>query len=101
MNLGIDLGTGSVKEALVAPDGYVAARASKSYATRSPHSDWVEMDPGLWVEAATSVMDAVDEGESTGITAVGFSGQMHGVVLVDDRLRPVRPAILWADTRSG
>lgn len=101
MNLGIDLGTGSVKAALVAPDGYVAARASKSYASRSPHPHWVEMDPHLWVDAAASVMDAVDEGESTGITAVGFSGQMHGVVLVDERLRPLRPAILWADTRSG
>ena len=101
MNLGIDLGTGSVKAALVAPDGYVAARASKSYATRSPHPDWVEIDAREWVEAAASVMDAVDEGENTGITSVGFSGQMHGVVLVDDRLRPLRPAILWADTRSG
>ena len=101
MNLGIDLGTGSVKAALVAPDGYVAARASKSYATKSPHPGWVEMDAHQWVEATASVMDAVDEGENTGITAVGFSGQMHGVVLVDERLRPLRPAILWADTRSG
>ena len=101
MNLGIDLGTGSVKAALVAPDGYVAARASKSYATRSPHPDWVEIDAREWVDAAASVMDAVDEGENTGITSVGFSGQMHGVVLVDERLRPIRPAILWADTRSG
>ena len=101
MNLGIDLGTGSVKAALVAPDGYVAARASKSYATRSPHPDWVEIDAREWVDAAASVMDAVDEGENSGITSVGFSGQMHGVVLVDERLRPLRPAILWADTRSG
>ena len=101
MNLGIDLGTGSVKAALVAPDGYIAARASKSYTTKSPHPGWVEMDAHQWVDAAASVMDAVDEGENTGITAVGFSGQMHGVVIVDEQLRPLRPAILWADTRSG
>lgn len=101
MNLGIDLGTGSVKAALVADDGYVVARASQPYSSRSPHPGWVEIDPRTWLSATSTVLDVIDEGDSTGVTAVGFSGQMHGVVLVDEHLVPVRPAILWADTRSG
>lgn len=101
MNLGIDLGTGSVKAALVGEGGYIVARASQPYASRSPHPGWVEIEPRLWVESTATVLDGIDEGDSSGITAVGLSGQMHGVVLVDEQLQPVRPAILWADTRSA
>lgn len=95
--LGIDLGTGSVKAAVVA-DGQVLASASRSYAVRAPHPGWAESDPAEWLEATREVVGgALRDGA---VEAVGFSGQMHGVVVTDDRLRPLRPAILWADTRS-
>ena len=95
--LGIDLGTGSVKAAIV-DDGAVVAKASRTYAVRAPQPGWAESDPEEWLTATLDVADRVLGGHAP--EGVGFSGQMHGVVLADERLRPLRPAILWADTRS-
>lgn len=95
--LGIDLGTGSVKAAVV-DDGAVAAKTSRTYAVHAPHPGWAESDPAEWLAAAQEVAGRAVDGHA--VQAVGFSGQMHGVVLVDERLQPLRPAILWADTRS-
>ena len=99
--LGIDLGTGSVKAAVVADDGTVLAKASRSYAVSSPHPGWAESDPDEWLAAARDVTDRVlgESGEQP--ASVGFSGQMHGVVLADSQLAPLRPAILWADARAA
>jgi sugar (pentulose or hexulose) kinase len=99
--LGIDLGTGSVKAAVVTPDGDIVAKASRSYGLSSPVPGWAESDPAQWL---SSVHDAVNEAVDLAPEsphAVGFSGQMHGVVVTDETLRPLRPAILWADTRSA
>lgn len=96
--LGIDLGTGSVKAALVDDDGTVLAKHSRPYAVSSPAPGWAETDPAVWLEAARDVA-----GQALGTASpigVGFSGQMHGVVVTDARLVPLRPAILWADARS-
>jgi xylulokinase len=95
--LGIDLGTGSVKAAVV-DDGVVVAKTSRTYAVHAPHPGWAESDPAEWLAAAQEVAGRAVDGHA--VQAVGFSGQMHGVVLVDERLQPLRPAILWADTRS-
>ena len=99
--LGIDLGTGSVKAAVVADDGTVLAKASRSYAVTSPHPGWAESDPHEWLAATRDVTDRVlgESGEQP--VSVGFSGQMHGVVLADSQLAPLRPAILWADARAA
>lgn len=95
--LGIDLGTGSVKAAIV-DDGRVSAKRSRTYAVRSPHPGWAECDPQDWLDATLDVADGV-LADAT-VEGVGFSGQMHGVVLVDEHLTPLRPAIIWADARS-
>ena len=95
--LGIDLGTGSVKAALV-DDGRVLAKRSRPYSVRSPRPGWAESDPEEWLAATREVAEgALAEGSAE---HVGFSGQMHGVVLVDEALQPLRPAIIWADARS-
>ena len=96
--LGIDLGTGSVKIAVVTPDDVVTATASRAYPIHSPHSGWAETDPQDWLDAVTAVVESLD---TAGVGCVGFSGQMHGIVVVDEALNPLRPAILWADTRSA
>jgi xylulokinase len=99
--LGIDLGTGSVKAAVVSEDARILTRVSKAYAVTSPSSGWAESDPLEWLRATEhTVRHAIDE---AGVVpdAVGFSGQMHGVVVTDASLQPLRPAILWADTRSA
>ena len=97
--LGIDLGTGSVKAAVVDPDGGIRAKASKAYAVESPRPGWAETDPESWLAATLEVVARAAEGQSP--DAASFSGQMHGVVVTDADLRPLRPAILWADGRSA
>lgn len=96
--LGIDLGTGSVKAAVVESDGTIRTKASKAYAVESPRPGWAETDPEAWLAAAQEVVAAAVGGQAP--EAASFSGQMHGVVVTDVDLRPLRPAILWADARS-
>lgn len=101
MLLGLDLGTGSVKALLMGRDGAVIGEASAPYAVRTPKPGWAETDPEEWwrttVEAAKGAIGA----RGPEVEAVGLSGQMHGVVLTDAGGRPLRPAVLWADTRSA
>ena len=98
--LGIDLGTGSAKVAVVEDDGTVISSAVRPYPVEAPEPGWMQSDPARWRAA---VLDAVDEAiAAAGAVprAVGLSGQMHGVVLADASLRPLRPAVLWADGRA-
>ncbi len=96
--LGIDLGTGSVKAAVVADEGRVLAEAQRGYRVDSPQPGWAQSDPIAWLDAVRSATTEVLKGEQPKV--VGFSGQMHGVVVVDENLVPLRPAIVWADARS-
>ena len=102
MYLGIDLGTGSVKVMLLERDGS-ARTASKTYPVTAPVAGHAESDPDHWVQAT---VDALAElGDLSAVRGIGFSGQMHGVVLVTGRVgtpaSPVGPAVLWADGRGA
>lgn len=97
--LGIDLGTGSVKAALVDASGGVVAIVSRRYVNATPHPGWVEIDPAIWWDAVGGAVREVAAGRH--VAAVGLSGQMHSVVLIDGDGAPVRPAILWPDRRAG
>ena len=100
MLLGLDLGTGSAKAVLVDEGGPLLGEGSAPYAVRSPRSGWAESDPAdWWAACAVAVRTAVGE-RGSGVRGVGLSGQMHGVVLSDAGGEPLRPAVLWADTRS-
>ena len=100
--LGVDLGTGSVKVALVGEPGETLRSASRAYDLSSPHPGWAEADPMEWLHATTAAAGQVlDDSEGAVVVGVGFSGQMHGVVLCDENLEPVRPVITWADSRAG
>ena len=97
--LGIDLGTGSVKAAVLDDALRVTALASRPNRVDAPQPGWAESDPAQWLAATHAAVDEVVA--SAGVPAhVGFSGQMHGVVVVDEQFVPLRPAILWADVRS-
>lgn len=100
MLLGLDLGTGSVKAILLAPDGSVAKESSRSYAVHSPNPGWAESSPGEWWDALGEATRELTGSSGREVTAVGLSGQMHGVVPTGADGRPLRPAILWADARS-
>ena len=96
------MGTGSLKAAIVSradagAEPTVARASSHSYALSSPRPGWAEMDAGLWLGAAERSL--ADLGNPGG--RAGFSGQMHGVVITDEHLVPLRPAITWADTRGA
>ena len=102
--LGIDVSTTATKALLVDQAGLVVASGSSEYAFATPRPLWSEQDPGLWWTAAQAAIGAALR--SAGVTgdavaAVGLTGQMHGVVLLDGQGAVLRPAILWNDQRTG
>jgi xylulokinase len=94
--VGLDVGTTGVKALAISPEGEVLARAEESYGLSTPHPGWAEQDPEDWWRAAERALAALG-GEPV---AIGLSGQMHGLVVLDDRDRALRPAILWNDQRT-
>jgi xylulokinase len=100
--LALDLGTGSVKAGLVGPDGDLVAQAARPYAVLAPQPGWSESDPHDWwagvVAATREVLAGVNPAR---VQAIGLSGQMHGVVLVDAGEQALGRAVLWSDTRSA
>src|SRR5215210_324603 len=101
MLLGLDLGTSSVKALLLDEGGAVLGESSVSYAVRTPRPGWAESSPEDWWEAVLEATAAAVGRRGAEVTALGLSGQMHGVVLADELGLPLRPAILWADARSS
>ena len=101
MLLGLDLGTGSVKALLMDASGNVLGEGGAPYPVRSPRPGWAETDPGEWWEACAGAVRTAVGGRGSSVRALGLSGQMHGVVLSEPGGRPLRPAVLWADTRSS
>lgn len=102
--LGIDVGTGGTRALVIDGQGKVVASASSEHENfASPKPGWAEQDPRDWWRACgEAVRKAL---QSSGIRAeeiacVGFSGQMHGAVLLDSKDEVVRPAIIWCDQRS-
>ncbi|OUL20694.1 xylulokinase [Nostoc sp. 106C] len=101
MLLGIDLGTGSAKALLLATDGTAIAEASSSYPVHAPHPGWAESEPGDWWSAVGLAVKKAVGNHADQVQAIALSGQMHGVVLTSESGEPLRPAILWADSRSS
>ncbi|KWE70092.1 carbohydrate kinase [Burkholderia ubonensis] len=99
--LGIDLGTGSVKLVTLDPDGVERAVASEPYALSSPQPGWAEIAPQAWWDALVRAAARLPADERAQVAAIGFSGQMHGVVLIDAAGCAMRPALLWPDTRAA
>ncbi len=97
--VGIDVGTTATKGIAIDPDGTVLARAEAEYALSTPKPGWAEQDPEDWWHATESVLQKLKQeaGEPKGI---GLSGQMHGLVALDESNRVLRPAILWNDQRT-
>lgn len=98
--LGIDLGTGSLKVAIVDENGREQAAASVAYALDTPHPGWAETSVQTWWRALCEAAARLPADLRRDVQAIGFSGQMHGVVLIDADGEAVRPAMLWPDTRA-
>jgi xylulokinase len=102
--LGIDVGTSGCKSVLLDASGAVAARAAAEYPISSPRPLWTEQDPeDWWRSAAASVAEALERAGATGadVAAVGLTGQMHGMVLLDAAGKVLRPCIMWNDQRTA
>jgi xylulokinase len=102
--LGIDVSTTGAKALLVDEKGAVVATATTPLTLSTPKPLWSEQDPHEWWTGVTKSIQAVLVGAKAGgtdVAAVGLTGQMHGLVLLDDGQRVLRPAILWNDQRTG
>ena len=102
--IGLDVSTTATKALLIDADGIVLAVASSEYAFQTPRPLWAEQDPALWWEGAVaSIRQVLAETHThpADIAAIGLTGQMHGLVLLDAAGQVLRPAILWNDQRTG
>ncbi len=99
--IGIDLGTSSVKMIIADECGRIIRTVSREYPLYFPHEGWSEQDPQNWYNA---VMDGLKElaaeSETALVRGISFGGQMHGLIMLDENDRVIRPAILWNDGRS-
>ncbi|WP_174612967.1 xylulokinase [Virgibacillus ihumii] len=101
--IGIDLGTSAVKLLLVNKHGNVIQEISKEYPLIQERSGYSEQDPHVWVDQTVAgLTDLLQDfnGDPKDIEGISFSGQMHGLVLLDEENEVLRNAILWNDTRT-
>jgi xylulokinase len=98
--LGIDLGTSSVKVVVTDLEGAVLSQGSGEYPVINERPGWAETDPADWLSATVSTVRQCVAQANADPQAIGFSGQMHGVVPADAAGRPVRRAMLWSDARA-
>ncbi len=96
--VGLDVGTTSIKALAISSRGEVLARAEEGYELSIPRPGWAEQDPEDWWRAAERALEQLATIPTAGI---GLSGQMHGLVLLDEALLVLRPAILWNDQRTA
>lgn len=105
--LGIDLGTSAVKVLAVTPQGEVVGRGSAPYEVRWLREGWAEQEPADWWAATVSAARAALAGDAAvgragrRVAALGLSGQVNGVVLLDRKGNPLRPAVIWLDQRAA
>ncbi|REK75125.1 xylulokinase [Paenibacillus paeoniae] len=101
--IGVDLGTSAVKVLLVDKNGTVAAEATRSYPMFHEQTGWSEQRADDWVDGTIAALRELTEAEGMDaavIEGISFSGQMHGLVLLNGEGNPIRNAILWNDTRT-
>ncbi|MCH8823418.1 MAG: xylulokinase [Planctomycetes bacterium] len=102
--LGIDVGTGGCKALLIDEQGNVVANVTTEYPLLTPKPLWSEQNPQDWYnETIKSICKAIEEAQidPKQVAAIGLTGQMHGLVLLDKNNQVLRPAILWNDQRTA
>ena len=101
--LGIDIGTSGTKSVLFDEEGNALAKATVEYPLYQPQNGWAEQDPEDWWRAVRESVSAVvreSGAQPSDIRGVGLSGQMHGLVMLDENGKVLRNAILWCDGRT-
>jgi xylulokinase len=101
--IGIDLGTSGTKTVLFNTDGAAISSATVEYPLYQPENGWAEQDPADWWNACIeTVKDVISQSgvNPADIAGVGFSGQMHGLVMLDENGDVLRKSIIWCDGRT-
>jgi len=99
MYIGIDLGTSGVKLILVTKDGTVINTVTRSYDLLIPKPSWTEQDPNEWYNKTLDGLKELTKNNKE-IKGISFSGQMHGLVVLDKNDKVLRNALLWNDQRT-
>ena len=101
--MGIDLGTSGMKTVLFDETGKKISLATAEYPLKQPQNGWAEQDPNHWWKACiATVSEVINKSniDSSNIAGIGLSGQMHGLVLLDECGEVLRDSILWCDGRT-
>lgn len=98
--VGIDVGTSGTKAVLIDEAGAVVRSHTEEYPMRQPKNGWAEQNPADWWEAVKLSLYAVCSGVSS-VGGIGLTGQMHGLVMLNENNAVIRPAIIWCDQRTA
>ncbi|MDD6194224.1 MAG: xylulokinase [Lachnospiraceae bacterium] len=99
--VGIDLGTSAVKLLLMNEKGEIQKIASREYPLYFPRPGWSEQNPTDWYDKTIDgLKELLSDCDKSQVAGISFGGQMHGLVVLDERDQVIRPAILWNDGRS-
>ena len=99
--IGVDLGTSAVKLLLMDEKGNIKKIVSKEYQLFFPHPGWSEQKPEDWFkQVIIGIKELISDCNKESVAGISFGGQMHGLVLLDDKDNVIRLAILWNDGRT-
>lgn len=99
--IGIDLGTSAVKLLLMDGTGEIRKIVSREYPLYFPQPGWSEQNPQDWYGAvAEGIRELISDVDAAQVAGISLGGQMHGLVILDDKDTVIRPAILWNDGRT-
>ena len=101
--IGVDIGTSATKTILMDENGEILSQTSRSYPMMQPANGWAEQRPDDWLEASIETIRFVVEEsgvDPAAVKGIGLSGQMHGLVMLDENDKPIRDSIIWCDQRS-
>lgn len=99
--IGVDLGTSSVKMLLMDENGQIESIVTREYPISYPKTGWSEQNPEDWYSALIDgIKELTKDCNKDEIDGISFSGQMHGMVILDENDKVIRPAILWNDGRT-
>ena len=102
--IGIDLGTSGTKTVLFNTEGNAVASATVEYPLYQPHNGWAEQDPADWWNACIDTLKIIFAKSKIApedVAGVGFSGQMHGLVMLDENNDVIRNSLIWCDARNA
>ena len=99
--IGVDLGTSAVKLLLMDEMGEIKKITSREYGLEFPHPGWSQQNPYDWfTQSMDGLKELLADCDKSQVAGISFGGQMHGLVVLDEKDQVIRPAILWNDGRT-